>query len=72
MTTGLVSRRSPGGGELREAGRRLRAAPVLGFPYAFGFMDRLFRDTFSLDALSVSASVGPESVTRPDETRNPG
>ncbi|GGL64104.1 MFS transporter [Halocalculus aciditolerans] len=55
---------------LRDAARRLRETPALGFPYAFGFMDRLtagffalvgtvyFRDTFALDAGGAGLMLG--------------
>ncbi|SFR89928.1 Major Facilitator Superfamily protein [Halomicrobium zhouii] len=55
---------------LRSAVRRLRETPALGFPYAFGFMDRLtagffalvgtvyFRDVFDLDAAGAGIMLG--------------
>lgn len=55
---------------LRSAVRRLRKAPALAFPYAFGFADRLtagffaligtvyFRDTFALDAGGAGIMLG--------------
>lgn len=55
---------------LRDAARRLRDTPTLGFPYAFGFMDRLtagffalvgtvyFRETFGLDAAGAGLMLG--------------
>ncbi len=75
VAAGLATRvvdRAPSGRRmsLREAVRRLRATPALGFPYAFGFMDRLtagffaligtvyFRDAFSLDAAGAGIMLG--------------
>jgi MFS family permease len=55
---------------LADVAQRLRAVPGLGFPYAFGFMDRLtagffalvgtiyFRDVFTLDAASAGLMLG--------------
>lgn len=55
---------------LRRAIQRLRDSPALGFPYAFGFMDRLtagffaligtayFRDVFALDAGGAGLMLG--------------
>lgn len=75
LAAGLATRvtdRSPSGQRmgLRDVGRRLRGTPALGFPYAFGFMDRLtagffaligtiyFRDTFALDAGGAGLMLG--------------
>lgn len=70
--TALVIDRSPSGRRmgLRDVVRRLSETPALGFPYVFGFMDRLtagffalvgtiyFRDTFSLDAAGAGIMLG--------------
>jgi MFS family permease len=71
LATRLVDR-APSGEGLRVADvlARLRATPALGFPYAFGFMDRLtagffalvgtvyFRETFALDAAGAGIMLG--------------
>ena len=75
LAGGLATRvvdRAPSGEHagLRDVAHRLRATPALGFPYAFGFVDRFtagffalvgtvyFRDTFSLDAAGTGIMLG--------------
>ncbi|RBI58419.1 MFS transporter [halophilic archaeon] len=71
LATRVVDRApSEGRTGLREVVQRLRTTPALGFPYAFGFVDRLtagffalvgtvyFRDTFSLDAAGAGIMLG--------------
>lgn len=67
-----VRDRAPTGHELslRAVGERLRATPSLGYPFAFGFVDRLtagffaligtayFRDVFGLDAAGAGIMLG--------------